>query len=66
MRLCDLGRAAFVNALGVTHILVDSTYYEGMRRVLEDAPGQFRLRYANAGWAVYEVLPVSLAGSHDV
>lgn len=49
-------RSAFVQALGVTHVLVDPAYYDEMRTVLDGLPQQFELRYANAGWAVYETI----------
>ena len=50
-------RAAFIKALGVTHVLVDPAYYQEMRGVLDAAPSQFALRYTGGEWAVYEVLP---------
>jgi hypothetical protein len=52
-------RAAFVEGLGVTHVLVDPAYYQEMRAVLDQLPGRFALRYSEDEWAVYEVLPVS-------
>ena len=59
-------RAEFLESLGVTHVLVDPAYYDEMRFVLDKLPGQFGLRYSSAGWAVYEVLRPSLAGSRGV
>jgi len=47
-------RAAFIEALGVTHVLVDPAYYDELRPVLDGLPEQFAVRYANAKWAVYE------------
>jgi len=49
-------RAAFVEGLRVTHVLVDPGSYDQMRGVLDRLPAQFVLRYSNAKWAVYEVL----------
>jgi hypothetical protein len=49
-------RAAFINALGVTHVLVDPAYYREMREVLDQLPGEYALRFSEAEWAVYEVL----------
>jgi hypothetical protein len=49
-------RAAFINALGVTHVLVDPAYYRELRQVLDQLPGQYALRFSEAEWAVYEVL----------
>ena len=49
-------RAAFIKALGVTHVLVDPAYYREMRQVLDQLPGQYALRFSEAEWAVYEVL----------
>ena len=54
-------RAAFVDALGVTHVLVDPAYYDEMRPVLDALPEQFALRYREGEWAVYEVLRRSIA-----
>jgi hypothetical protein len=51
-------RAAFVKALGVTHILVSPVHYEELHPVLEALPGQFVSKYDNARWAVYEVVQV--------
>ena len=50
-------RAAFVQALGVTHVLVDPPYYAELRAALDALPEQFALRYDQAEWAVYEVTP---------
>ena len=47
-------RAAFVTGLGVTHVLVGPAHYGELRPVLDRLPGQFRLRYDHAEWAVYE------------
>jgi hypothetical protein len=52
-------RAAFVDALAVAHVLVDPMYYDEMRPVLDLLPEQFARRYANAKWAVYEVVRTS-------
>ena len=49
-------RAAFIEALGVTHVLVDPAYYDEMHAVLDEFPDQFAMRYDRAGWAVYEVM----------
>jgi len=59
-------RAAFVNALAVTHVLVDPMYYDEMRPVLDLLPEQFALRYANAKWAVCEVVRTSPPGVRGV
>jgi len=48
-------RAAFVKALGVTHILVNPAHYAELRLVLDGLPAQYVLRYANERWAIYEV-----------
>lgn len=48
-------RAAFIEALGVTHVLVDPGYYDELRPVLDALPQRFTLQYASAKWAVYEV-----------
>jgi hypothetical protein len=48
-------RTAFVDALGVTHVLVDPPYYAELRPVLDALPELFTLRYDRAQWAVYEV-----------
>jgi hypothetical protein len=50
-------RSAFVKGLGVTHVLVDPVYYQEMRKVLDQLPEQFALRFSENEWAVYEVLP---------
>ena len=55
-------RDAFVKALGVTHILVNPTHYDELRRVLDGLPGQFVLRYTHKGWAIYEVKDSGPAG----
>jgi hypothetical protein len=49
-------RAAFVDALGVTHVLVDPAYYTEMRAALDVLPERFVLRYSGGNWAVYEVI----------
>jgi hypothetical protein len=49
-------RAAFVQGMGVTHVLVDPAYFEEMRAVLDRLPEQFALRYREGEWAVYEVV----------
>jgi hypothetical protein len=54
-------RAAFVEGLGVTHVLVDPAYYQEMRAVLDQLPDRFALRYSEDEWAVYEVLPPAQA-----
>jgi hypothetical protein len=48
-------RKAFVNALGVTHVLVDPQFYGTLRPVLDVLPQMFSLRFADGRWAVYEV-----------
>jgi hypothetical protein len=48
-------RAAFVEALGVTHVLVDPPYHAELRAALDALPELFTLRYDRAHWAVYEV-----------
>lgn len=50
-------RAAFVQALGVTHVLVSPPHYGELRPVLDGLPQQFALRYDHARWAIYEVMP---------
>jgi len=47
-------RAAFVTALGVTHVLVSPSHYDELRPVLDALPQQFAMKYDNARWAVYE------------
>ena len=59
-------RTAFIEALGVTHVLIDPAYYDEMRPVLDGLPGQYALRYDRAGWAVYEVIGAVLERSEDV
>jgi hypothetical protein len=49
-------RAAFVEALGVTHVLVDPAYYREMRAVLDGLPDEYALRFTEGEWAIYEVL----------
>jgi hypothetical protein len=49
-------RAAFVEALGVTHVLVDPAYHNEMRTVLDGLPDEYALRFTDGEWAVYEVL----------
>lgn len=49
-------RTAFVERLGVTHVLVDPPYYDEMRTVLDALPQQFELQYSSGKWAVYDVL----------
>ena len=48
-------RLAFVNALGVTHILIGPAHYDTLRPVLDRLAHQYTLRYSQARWAVYEV-----------
>ena len=48
-------RAAFVQSLGVTHVLVNPPYYADLRAALDAMPDQFARRYNQNGWAVYEV-----------
>jgi hypothetical protein len=50
-------RAAFVKALGVTHVLVSPAHYRELRPVLDSLSQQFALRYDYAQWAIYEVIP---------
>ena len=49
-------RAEFVEALGVTHVLVSPVHYDDLRPVLDALPRQFASRYDHARWAVYEVV----------
>ena len=49
-------RTAFIEALGVTHVLVGPAYHDEMRPVLDGLSGQYALRYDRAGWAIYEVI----------
>ena len=53
-------RAAFVQTLGVTHVLIGPAHYGDLRPVLDALPAQFARRYDDAQWAVYE------AGAHRV
>jgi hypothetical protein len=48
-------RAAFVEALGVTHVLVDPPSLGEMRPVLDGLPDLFTRLFVGDGWAVYEV-----------
>lgn len=50
-------RTAFLQTLGITHVLVDPAYYALMRPVLDALPQMFSLKYADGLWAVYEVNP---------
>lgn len=60
-------RAAFITALGVTHVLVDPAYYDELRPVLDGLAQQFTLQYAGAKWAVYEVTSgAPMAGARTV
>lgn len=49
-------RAASIETLGVTHVLVDPAYYDELRPVLDGLPEQYALRYNHAKWAIYEVV----------
>jgi hypothetical protein len=49
-------RAAFVEALGVTHVLVNPPYHAELRKALDALPELFTLRYDRGQWAVYEVI----------
>jgi hypothetical protein len=55
-------RTAFVEALRVTHVLVNPPYYAELRAALDALPELFTLRYDRARWAVYEVTRKSPAG----
>jgi hypothetical protein len=55
-------RAAFVEALGVTHVLVNPPYYAELREALDALPELFTLQYDRGQWAVYEVIRKSPAG----
>lgn len=48
-------RAAFIESLGVTHVLVDPEYFDEMRAVLDPLSEQYRPAYSGNQWAVYEV-----------
>jgi len=48
-------RRAFLTALGVTHVLVDPTYYSQLLPVFDALPDMLSRRYADGRWAVYEV-----------
>lgn len=48
-------RDEFVEALGVTHIIVNPAHYDTLRPVLDNLPDKYVLRYDHAPWAVYEV-----------
>ena len=48
-------RRAFLTALGVTHVLVDPTYYSELLPVFDALPDMLSRRYADGRWAVYEV-----------
>ncbi|MGH7554428.1 MAG: hypothetical protein ACREMQ_15595, partial [Longimicrobiales bacterium] len=52
-------RTAFVEALGVTHVLVNPPHHAELRAVLDALPEAFTLRYDQAQWAVYEVARTS-------
>jgi hypothetical protein len=49
-------RAAFVDELGVTHVLVGPADSVDLRPILDGLPRQFARRYESAQWAVYEAL----------
>lgn len=58
-------RRAFVQALGVTHVLVDPAYHDEMRRVLDSLPRDFRRVFTDDEdrWVVYEVTGAGASGS---
>ena len=56
-------RLAFVDALGVTHVLINPPHYVGVRAALDALPDQFARRYDQGGWAVYEVTRKSRVGA---
>ena len=55
-------RSTFVEALGVTHVLVNPPYHAELREALDALPELFTLRYDRGEWAVYEVIERSPAG----
>jgi hypothetical protein len=58
-------RAAFVRALGVTHVLVDPAYSDELRPVLDALPDQYVLLFSHEKWAVYEVAGHRATGRED-
>jgi hypothetical protein len=49
-------RDAFVQSLGVTHVLVSPVHYDELRPVLDALPHRFVSKYDHERWAVYEVI----------
>jgi hypothetical protein len=48
-------RIAFVEALQVTHIVVDPMYYDEMKQTLDQWPNIFQVVYDDEEWAIYQV-----------
>ena len=48
-------RAAFIEGLGITHVLVNPRSYSMMTTVLGGLPDTYRRRYDDGRWAIYEV-----------
>jgi hypothetical protein len=49
-------RAAFIEALGITHVLVNPRLHSMMMPLLDGVPDKYRQRYDDGRWALYEVL----------
>jgi hypothetical protein len=53
-------RAAFLSALGVTHVVLDPASFDEIRPVLDGRPDLFTRQYVGDGWAVYGVRGAAL------
>ncbi len=51
----DEERAAFVQGLGITHVLVNPRFHATMTPLLDGSPNKYRRRYDDGRWAIYEV-----------
>ena len=51
----DDERSAFVQGLGITHVLVNPRFHATMTALLARFPDQYRRRYDDGRWAIYEV-----------
>ena len=51
----DDERSAFVEGLGITHVLVNPRFHATMTALLDGFPDRYRRRYDDGRWAIYEV-----------
>lgn len=47
-------RSAFLQGLGITHVLVNPRFHAAMTPLLDGLPGSYRRRFDDGRWAVYE------------